>query len=65
MAAVGATVGATVGAAFESLTSSVHNTMRTGEITKEQFSGATGGLLSIDDDDIINVESQSFNRLWK
>lgn len=34
-------------------------------MSKEQFNGATGGLISIDEDDDINIESQTFQRVWR
>jgi hypothetical protein len=34
-------------------------------LSKEQFNGATGGLISIDEDDDINIESQTFQRVWR
>jgi hypothetical protein len=33
--------------------------------TKEQFNSVTGGLISIDDDDDVLVETTSSSRIWK
>jgi len=34
-------------------------------LTKEQFNGATGGLISIDEDDDLSIESHTFQRIWR
>ena len=34
-------------------------------LSKEGFNKAAGGLISIDDNDDLDVNSQGFSRMWK
>ena len=36
-----------------------------GAINKESFNAAGGGLISIDDDDTLDIETQTIGRIWK